>query len=156
MNALFINPFINATVSVMETMCMLPSTPGSPYAKKDNKAMGDVSGILGLAGEQTGSFAVSFSESCILKAVSNMLGEEITSLNKDVEDAVGEITNMISGGARKELAENGFRFEMALPTVVVGKNHSITHMGSGTTVLIPFSTDAGPYAVEIRFIAENV
>ena len=103
MNVEFINPFINATTSVLETMCMMSSTPGKPYVKKDNKATGDVSGVLGLAGEQTGSFAVSFSESCIIKVVSNMLGEEITALNKDVEDAVGEITNMISGGARKDL-----------------------------------------------------
>ncbi len=151
MNATFINPFINATVSVLETMCMLPSSPGSPYVKKDNKAIGDVSGILGLAGEQTGSFAVSFSESCILKAVSNMLGEKITALNKDVEDAVGEITNMISGGARKELGDNGFHFEMALPTVVIGKNHSISHIGSGPTIVIPFSTEVGPYVVEVSF-----
>ncbi len=151
MNIEFINPFINATMSVLETMCMLPSTPGTPYVKKDNKAIGDVSGILGLAGEQTGSFAVSFSESCILRAVSNMLGEEITTLNKDVEDAVGEITNMISGGARRELGENGFHFEMALPTVVIGKNHSISHIGRGETVVIPFSTDAGPYVVEVSF-----
>jgi chemotaxis protein CheX len=129
----------------------MSSTPGKPYVKKDNKATGDVSGVLGLAGEQTGSFAVSFSESCIIKVVSNMLGEEITALNKDVEDAVGEITNMISGGARKELGDNGFHFEMALPTVVVGKNHSITHVGSNNTIVIPFTTEAGPYAVEVSF-----
>ena len=151
MNVEFINPFINATTSVLETMCMISSTPGKPYVKKDNKATGDVSGILGLAGEQTGSFAVSFSEACIIKVVSNMLGEEIPSLNKDVEDAVGEITNMISGGARKELGNSGFHFEMALPTVVVGKNHSIAHMGSSPAVVIPFTTEAGPYAVEVSF-----
>ncbi len=151
MNVEFINPFINATLSVLETMCMLPSTPGTPYVKKDNRAIGDVSGILGLAGERTGSFAVSFSESCILKAVSNMLGEEITTLDKDVEDAVGEITNMISGAARRELSENGFHFDMALPTVVIGKNHSISHIGSGPTMVIPFSTDVGPYVVEVSF-----
>ena len=151
MNVEFINPFINATTSVLETMCMMSSTPGKPYVKKDNKATGDVSGVLGLAGEQTGSFAVSFSESCIIKVVSNMLGEEITALNKDVEDAVGEITNMISGGARKELGDNGFHFEMALPTVVMGKNHSITHVGSNNTIVIPFTTEAGPYAVEVSF-----
>ena len=151
MNVEFINPFINATLSVLETMCMLPSTPGTPYVKKDNRAIGDVSGILGLAGERTGSFAVSFSESCILKAVSNMLGEEITTLDKDVEDAVGEITNMSSGAARRELSENGFHFDMALPTVVIGKNHSISHIGSGPTMVIPFSTDVGPYVVEVSF-----
>jgi len=151
MNVEFINPFINATMSVMETMCMLPSTPGSPYLKEGREAMGDVSGILGLAGEQTGSFAVSFSESCILKAVSNMFGEEIATLGRDVEDAVGEITNMISGAARRELGDNGFHFEMALPTVVIGKSHTISHVGSGPTTVIPFSSEAGPYVVEVSF-----
>ncbi len=151
MNAEFINPFINATISVVETMCMVKSVPGKPYVKTGTKAVGDVSGILGLAGEQTGSFAVSFSEPCILRIVSNMLGEEITTINEEVEDAVGEITNMISGAARKELADIGFNFDMALPTVVVGKNHSISHMGRGPTTVIPFSTEVGPYAVEVSF-----
>jgi len=63
--------------------------------------------------------------------VSNMLGEEITDLNADIQDAVGEITNMISGAARKNLEAKGFNITAAIPTVVFGKGHSIIHVMEG-------------------------
>ena len=82
-------------------MAMVDPKPGKPYVKKDNQARGDVSGIIGMTGSARGSLALSFSTKCILKIVSNMLGENHTEINGDVRDAVGEITNMISGVARK-------------------------------------------------------
>ncbi|RZB35766.1 MAG: hypothetical protein SRB2_02816 [Desulfobacteraceae bacterium Eth-SRB2] len=42
-----INPFINATLNVLETMAFVKSEAGKPYLKKDNVARGDVSGING-------------------------------------------------------------------------------------------------------------
>jgi chemotaxis protein CheX len=47
---------------------------------------------------------VSFTEASILPIVSNMFGEEIKEMNEEIKDAVGEITNMISGQASKRLA----------------------------------------------------
>ena len=46
-----------------------------------------------------------------------MLGEEIQSLDGDIQDAVGEITNMISGGARAELEKMGYSLAMAIPSL---------------------------------------
>ena len=56
-------------------------------------AYGDISGIIELTGSAKGSLALSFSEACTLRIVSNMLIEEITTLNNDIHDAIGEITN---------------------------------------------------------------
>ena len=50
-----------------------------------------------------------------------MLGEEIKSVNGDIKDAVGEITNMVSGAARKELETLGLNITAAIPTVVAGR-----------------------------------
>ena len=61
-----------------------------------------VSGIIGMTGSARGSLALSFSANSILKIVSNMLGENYKEINGEVRDAVGEITNMISGVARKK------------------------------------------------------
>lgn len=103
MNANIINAFMDSTVNVIKTMAFIDSTAGAPYLKKDDAAHGDVSGIIGFTGSVVGSMAVSFSEKCILKIVSSMLGEEYSTITRDIEDAVGEITNMISGDARKRL-----------------------------------------------------
>ncbi len=151
MNVEFINPFLRATLNVLKTMAFTEATAGKPYVKKDQIAGGDVSGIIGITGETEGSLSISFSEPCICYIVSNMFGETITKINKEVEDAVGEITNMISGDARRELAEKGLVLQGSIPTVVSGKNHSIKHLAKGPSIAIPFSTKAGHFVVEVCF-----
>jgi len=149
MDVRFINPFLNGTVQVLKTMAFVEPKAGKPFLKKDSLARGDISGIIGLTGAARGSLALSFSESCILKIVSNMLGEEIKTLNGDIKDAVGEITNMVSGAARKELETLGFNITAAIPTVVAGKDHSISHVLGGPSIIIPFETPQGPFVVDI-------
>ena len=149
MDVKFINPFLEGTVSVLKTMAMVDPKPGKPYVKKDNQARGDVSGIIGMTGSARGSLALSFSTKCILKIVSNMLGENHAEINSDVRDAVGEITNMISGVARKKLEAQGLNIVAAIPTVVSGKNHAIIHVLGGASIIIPFETGDGPFFVDV-------
>jgi len=144
-----INPFINATLKVLETMAFVKAKAGKPFLKKDNTARGDVSGIIGFTGETNGTVSVSFDESCILKIVSSMFGEEITEINSEITDAVGEITNMISGQARQKLEEVGRIFHGAIPTVVTGKNHQLISMSTGPKIAIPFDMDAGSFTIEV-------
>jgi len=149
MDASLINPFISATINVLETMAFIKCKAEKPYLKKDDVAKGDVTGVIGITGASNGTIAVTFEEETILKIVSNMFGEEMTKLNNEVADAVGELTNMISGQARRELEENGKIFEAAIPSVVAGKNHQITHYTDGPKIAIPFTTDGGRFTIEV-------
>lgn len=151
MDVKLINPFINATISVLETMAFVTVTAGKPYVKTDNVAVGDVSGVLGLTGIANGTIAVTFEEKCILTVVSNMFGETMDQLNEDIADAVGELTNMISGQARRELEQIGKLFKAAIPTVVTGRNHSIRHYSEGPKIAIPFRTESGEFTIEVCF-----
>jgi chemotaxis protein CheX len=149
MNVEFINPFLSATVNVLKTMAFMEAKPGKPYVKKEGGACGDVSGIIGITGPANGSMSISFSSPCILKIVANMLGEECAEINDDIKDAVGELTNMISGTARNELGTKGFTFQIAIPTIVSGAGHQIKHQCKGPTVAIPFETACGSFVVEV-------
>ena len=151
MDVKLVNPFINATVNVLETMAFMTVNAGKPYLKTDNIAVGDVSGILGLTGVANGTIAVTFEEKCILAVVSNMFGETMSELNNEIADAVGELTNMISGQARRELAEMGKVFKAAIPSVIIGKNHSVIHFTNGPKIAIPFDTDNGDFTIEVCF-----
>ncbi len=151
MDVKLVNPFINATISVLETMAFVSVEAGKPYLKKDNVAVGDVSGVLGLTGVANGTISVTFEEKCILTVVSNMFGETMSELNSEIADAVGELTNMISGQARRELEEMGKVFKAAIPSVVTGRNHSIRHYSEGPKIAIPFSTDGGEFTIEVCF-----
>jgi len=149
MNVQFINPFLEGTLDVLKTMAMMEPAVGKPYVKKDCQAIGDVSGVIGMTGSARGSLALSFSEKSILMIVSNMLGEQYMEINDDVRDAVGEITNMISGVARKKLESQGYNISAAIPTVVSGKNHAIHHVLGGPSIIIPFNVTNGPFYVDV-------
>jgi len=147
----YINPFMDATVNVIKTMAMLEPVPGKPYLKKGQKAVGDISGIIGLTGAEKGSVVISFSTPAICAVVGGMLGETYTDLVDDVRDAVGELTNMISGDARRKLAEIGVTFEAGLPSIIVGENHEIEAMTKGPVIVMPFTLDGNTFVVEASF-----
>ncbi len=149
MDVKLINPFIEGTLNVLSTMASTEAEAGKPYLKKDQVARGDISGIIGLTGETKGTISVSFTEKSILSIVSKMFGEEMTELNDEIKDAVGEITNMISGQARQKLEELGKTLKAAIPTVVMGKDHTISHMTEHQIVAVPFSTANGEFTIEV-------
>lgn len=92
---------------------------------------------------------LSFSESCILRIVANMLYEEPkTKIDEDIIDAVGELTNMICGGAKAQLAKSNHKFDLATPTMITGKGIEIAYHTDAPTIVIPFSTDYGDFVVE--------
>ena len=151
MDVTLINPFIEATVHILETMASTKAEAGKPYLKEDNVARGDVTGVIGLTGNANGSISVSFTEETILSIVSNMFGEEIKELNEEIKDTVGEITNMISGQARQKLDEIGRSLKAAIPSVIMGKDHTITHISKHPVIAIPFHTRDDEFTIEVCF-----
>ena len=144
-------PFIQATINVLSAMAGLSPTPGAPYVKKTNQAQGDVSAIVGITGSKSGAVALSFSQSCAIALVKGMLGDAIEDILADTRDAVGEITNMISGQARAGLSELGIPLQGSTPSVVFGANHTLTFPGQATIIALPFSTEHGNFTLEFCF-----
>ncbi|RBP79696.1 chemotaxis protein CheX [Shewanella putrefaciens] len=152
MNVNFINPFLQSLLNVISTMASMDLTPGKPQIKVDNLAKGDVSGLIGLVGPQTkGSLSITFEQKLVLQIMQNMLGENPGKINEEVTDLVGEITNMVTGGAKNLLGQKGYEFEMATPMVVSGKGHTISHKANGTKIIMPFTSLHGTAYIEICF-----
>jgi chemotaxis protein CheX len=148
-----IRPFLESTINVLKTMAFTDAKPGKPFVKGTGAAShGDVTGIIGMVSEEVrGSMALVFPEASILQIVSGMLGEEFTKLDHDVMDCVGELTNMISGGARAGLAKLDMKFDMAIPTMIQGQHHIVEHKTNGSVVVIPFTIEAGEFYIEAAF-----
>ena len=152
MRAEFVNPFLASLMNVLKTMASLELKPQKPRVKKDEIARGDVSGLIGMVGPQSrGSMSITFDEGLALEIMQNMLGERPNGLNEEVTDMVGEITNMVTGGAKRILAESGFDFDMATQIVVSGKGHTIRHKCEGAIIIMPFSSQWGNAFIEICF-----
>ena len=144
-------PFVQATIYVLSSMAGLTPTPGTPYVKKNSVAQGDVSAIVGCTGDKAGSVSVTFTKTCAIALVRGMLGDDIQDILQDTKDAVGEITNMISGQARCGLAEMGMTFQGSTPSVILGDNHTLGHVTRGPVVAIPFQTEQGEFTLEFSF-----
>ena len=150
MKAELINPFLSSTKNVIETMAQTKVDPKQPKLKGDKATYGEITGIIGMVSDTiSGCMVVSFSESCILKIVANMLMEEPKKkIDSEIVDAVGELTNMICGGAKAQLSKLNHKFELATPTMVVGKGVDISYYSDAPTIVIPFTTANGNFVVE--------
>lgn len=147
----FLNPFLDATLRVLSVQASTTATAKKAVIKPANEAqLGDISGVIGIVSETfNGSVVISFPEQTFLKIMSSMLGEECTTLSKDIVDGAGELTNMIFGQAKITLNEKGYGIKTALPSVISGKGHSLQTLTKGPVVLVPFESSAGDFFVEI-------
>ncbi len=152
MNVEFINPFLSSMLNVMATMAQMELTPEKPKLKKSEIAKGDVSGLIGMVSEKAkGSLSITFEGTLALATMKSMVGEGPDEINDEITDLVGEITNMVTGGAKRLLSEKGFEFNMATPVVVSGINHTIHHKAKGPVVIIPLNSKHGKAYIEFSF-----
>ena len=147
MDPTFITPFIKSISNVFSTMLQLPVQVGEPTIKNDDTASFDVSGIIGMSGEVVGSVVLSFPTEAAERIVSLFTGEESNVDAEDFSDAVGELVNMIAGGAKGMFT--GREVSISCPNVVIGANHKVSRPSEVPCVGIPRETDCGELVVEI-------
>lgn len=150
MDVKYINPFIESTYNVLETMAKTKAEGGNPYLKNDKSARGDVSAIITVTGDVLGTISISFEENCILTIVSNLFNEK-AEMNDEIKDAVGELCNMITGQARQKLDKLGLNLKAGIPNLIMGKGHSIKHITDYKIIAIPFSCAGSKFTIEVCF-----
>ncbi|MDR0827944.1 MAG: chemotaxis protein CheX [Desulfovibrio sp.] len=143
--------FIKATEDILLTMACMKAKAGVPYVKKNLVAKGDVSAVVGVTGDRTGTISVSFPRACAVALVKGMLGDDIEDIIKDTQDAVGELTNMISGQTRAAMAGEGIVMQGSTPSVIMGDGHTISHASGKPVMAMPFATEHGEFTVEFCF-----
>jgi len=146
MDVRYINPFLAAVKDVFETMIEVSFSVGKPCLKKDSIPLHEVSSIIGISGEVTGSVVINLSERTALQLASALIGEQLLELDEDCVDAIGEIANMVAGSAK-----NGFPVQntsLSVPTVVIGK-HKVNYPSAIPIISIPCETSEGQFGVDI-------
>jgi chemotaxis protein CheX len=147
MRSELINPFLKATVSTFQTMVNAVPSAQTPYVKAEPSLSHDVSGIIGLSGGAKGAVIISFPTKTALATVSAFIGLNVSSIDADVTDAVGELANIIAGAAKADL--QGLNVTISLPSVVVGTNHKVTTPKDIPSIVIPFNCVHGDFVVEV-------
>ncbi len=88
-----------------------------------------ISGIVGLGGELRGTAVFQCSNAVALSLTRQMLGEESPSPQL-LRDAVGELANILAGGIKKQLVELGTVVALSVPTVIEGRPHLVSGIGT--------------------------
>jgi chemotaxis protein CheX len=139
-------PLVNSIRALFQTMVKMEVTICRPHVKATPAPTYDVSGIIGLSGDLVGSVVVSFQVDAAVKIVSAFAGLELKADAPDFPDAVGELANMIAGGAKKAF---GGLANITVPNVIVGSGHTVARLASVPCVVIPCQTPVGDFAVEV-------
>ncbi|MCO6043798.1 chemotaxis protein CheX [Aeoliella sp. ICT_H6.2] len=154
MRAEYINPFIEATVDVFKTMLGCEVERTGLAVNQTFCPQFDITGIIGLSGRAHGDVVISFERDVALKATEALVGGTCGEITEDVVDTVGELTNMIAGNAKTQL--ESLEMSLALPTVIVGHNHSIRFPSKVKPLSLPFQSKWGNFNIEVGLIESPV
>lgn len=152
MEAALVNPFVEGTLHILDTTAFVKVKPEPPFLKKNSKALGDISGLMEISGDLTGSAAISFSEKSILGIVSAMFGEDMTKIDDEITDAVGEISNMVAGHVTTKIAEMDKKVKVKFKEVITGPDTVIEHVeGADHVIALPFKATKGKIVIEVAY-----
>ncbi len=84
-----------------------------------------VSAMVGLAGTYNGLISIHQPISLALKVTEAMLDMEVTEIDQDVLDALGEIANMVAGNVKQHLSKGGLDIRLSTPSVATGSDYVI-------------------------------
>jgi chemotaxis protein CheX len=85
--------------------------------------------------------------------VSRLLGVEMDSLDATISDALGEMVNIVAGGAKAKFSnENGGPpIDLSLPNVIQGSNYCVDYPSHTTWLDVPFSSELGAFNLRVTF-----
>jgi len=122
----YIQSFIKVCESVFRDFCKTEVNAGEVFnLTREKKDMGwDISGIIGLSGQIAGAVSLSMKDNTAFRVTKTLTGVDHSSFDADVNDAIGEIINIITGNIKKVFEET-HRTTISLPSIVQGKGHRL-------------------------------
>jgi len=108
-----------------------------------------ISSVVGFTGRLSGMLALHFSVEMACRMASRLLGMSITQPDENVRDAVGELSNMLAGGLKKQLSSTDNMFKISIPTVVVGVEYSMHVPANSSQVWLGVETGTCQFKIQI-------
>jgi chemotaxis protein CheX len=146
---------INATKEVFNTMVMLTLEDSYPLKEPVTSFHCSVTGMVGLAGTYTGILSIHCPRSFAMRITSNMLGMDVDDVGEDVNDALGEIANMLGGYVKQILSKGGLDINLSIPTVIAGEDYTVNSMSDSDCVIIPFTNENERFLVGLKLHKES-
>jgi len=121
-------------------------------AYTERRTPGGTEGVvsfIGLAGKRVGTGSLHCDSHVACRLASSLLMAEFDSVNEEVLDAFGELTNMVIGNLKNHLEDRLGPMGMSIPTVIHGKNFTARSLNQDEWTVVPFRWDGGRLDVKI-------
>ncbi len=152
-NALNIGQEItDSTKEVFSTMIMMELEADPPLEGRGGAFDSQISSMLGLGGQIRGMLAVHCPEKVAKGITGSFLGMEVTELDEDVKDAIGEVANMVAGNMKTFFAAKDIDVVLAIPTSVIGESYRTSGIIGATRIVVPFMSPDGIFWVELMYV----
>jgi len=150
MNVEYINPFIEASQTVLKQMINIDVKLGNVYIKNAPYKSDTIVIIIGLTGKIRGQVVFSMGKQVALKVASCMMfGMEVTELDEISKSAISELTNMILGNTATILYNKGIGIEITPPSFLMGDNMVISPSKMKTICVPLILGDMGVMDIDI-------
>ncbi len=130
---------ISATREVFSTMVMMEVIDDFPLKVPVSRFKCSITGMVGFAGTYSGVISIHCPVALALKITSNMLGIDCEEINEDLNDAIGEIANMLGGSVKQVLSKGGLDVKLSIPTVISGEDYTVNSLSDNDCVVVPFT-----------------
>ncbi len=125
---------------VFDTMLSMPLDPldEMPDLSSSEERM---VGSVGFAGKVLGCVNLHVPCAYARLIAGDMLGVEPDELDgpEEIQDVIGEISNMIGGGIKSRLCDSGYPCELSIPSITSGKDFAVESKGWAIREAFPFS-----------------
>ena len=108
-----------------------------------------ITAMVGFAGIYNGLVSLHVPQKLAISFTSSMIGMEVTELNEDVNDALGEIANMVAGSFKHHLSKDGHEVRLSTPSVVTGKEYVISSGSLANTLTLLFDSNDEWFMISI-------
>jgi len=146
---------ISATKEIFSTMVMMELEDSYPLSEPVTRFQSSITGMVGLVGTYTGLLSIHCPHKFALRITSNMLGVAVTEVGEDVNDALGEIANMLGGYIKQIFSKGGLDMNLSIPTVIAGEEYTINFMADTDCVSIPFANGDERFLVGLKLRKEG-
>lgn len=141
---------IESVKEIFSSMLMMEISVSGENMTQSLPMADSISGVIGLAGTHKGVLAIHIPNSVAMAITAAFLGMDVAEINEDVEDAVGELANMLGGNVKSILSEKGRDIDLSLPSTISGKLYDFQPTKEAERIIIPFRCDAGEFTVDLQ------
>ena len=141
---------IECAKEIFSTMVMMEISVNGEPMTKSLPLTESITGVIGLAGTHKGVLAIHIPNKVAMAITSSFLGMDVDEINEDVEDAIGELANMLGGNVKSILSENGRDINLSLPSTITGRQYDFQPTKDADRIIIPFQCEAGEFSIDLQ------